>query len=193
MKPIDPVGFEQKYRDNPDPWNYATSPFERYKRGVLLRACGCRTYGRGLELGCSIGETTRVLARRCLKLLAVDSSSTALKEARQRLRRHENVTLRQADLPGETPRGPFDLIVVSELAYYLRPNALKALLAKLRAALAPNGRIVVLDHMLWFADAAQPPALAHRRTRLELHKSMPLVFHERHRRFDAIAFCKPRR
>ena len=81
---IDPAGFEAKFRENIDPWNYAASPFEAYKRAVLLHACGTRPFGRGLELACAIGETTRMLAPRCLRLLAVDSSATALKEATRR-------------------------------------------------------------------------------------------------------------
>ena len=39
---IDPEGFEAKFQENIDPWNYATSPFEAYKRRILLRACGTR-------------------------------------------------------------------------------------------------------------------------------------------------------
>ena len=90
---IDPAGFETKFRENIDPWNYAASPFEAYKRTVLLHACGTRPFGRGLELACAIGETTRMLAPRCLRLLAVDSSATALKEAARRTTAHRNVTL----------------------------------------------------------------------------------------------------
>ena len=74
MRAIDIAGFELKFQHNIDPWNYTASRFEHFKRDVLLRACGCRTYGRGLELACAIGETTRYLAHRCIRLLAVDSS-----------------------------------------------------------------------------------------------------------------------
>lgn len=190
MKPIDADGFEQKFRENIDPWNYATSPFEHYKRSVLLRACGCRRYGRGLELGCAIGETTRCLARRCLRLLAIDSSATALREAKRRLRGFPRITIRQAVLPDETPRGPFDLIVASEIAYYLSPQKLADLLQRLGPALAPNGRIVFLNHTQRFEDAAQPPALAQRRLCLKLRKTMRTVVHERHSRFDVVAFHK---
>lgn len=112
MRPINPAGFEEKFRADVDPWNYATSAFERYKRSVLLRACGCRTYGRGLELACANGETTRCLAQRCLRLLAINSSPTALAEAKRRARGSERVTFRQAVLPGEMPRGPFDLLLL---------------------------------------------------------------------------------
>ena len=52
---IDAEGFEAKFRENIDPWNYVGSSFEAHKRAVLLRACGIRHYGRGLELACAIG------------------------------------------------------------------------------------------------------------------------------------------
>src|ERR1019366_5462283 len=191
MKAIDSDGFELKFQDNIDPWNYTASPFEHFKRDVLLRACGCRTYGRGLELACAIGETTRYLARRCLRLLAVDSSPTALREAERRLQGMRRVTLQQMRLPRETPSGPFDLIVASEIVYYLTPRELFELLHRVDAALAPGGRIVVLDHCRPFDDAAQLPELAHRRVRMKLQKTMHVVFHQRHNRFDVLAFEKP--
>src|ERR1051326_7408196 len=143
MRAIDAAGFERKFRKTIDPWNYASSRFERYKRGVLLRACGPSRRGRVLELGCAIGETTRRLARLSLRLLAVDASPTALAE--------------------ETPRGPFDLVVVSELSYYLPAHQLNELAMRIFAALAPSGDVVVLDHRRPFDDAAVPPFLAHRR------------------------------
>jgi SAM-dependent methyltransferase len=191
MKPISPAGFEQKFLANIDPWNYTTSPFERYKRDVLLLACGCRTFGRGLELACAIGVTSRCLAQRCLRLLAVDSSLTALAEAKMRTRDGERITFRHAVLPNETPRGPFDLIVASEIAYYISQRALYRLLHDLEMALAPSGRIVFLNHTRQFDDAAQLPALAHERMRRALEKSMYVVFHERRGRFDVVAFQKP--
>lgn len=191
MKPIRPAGFERKFQDNIDPWNYTNSPFERHKRAVLLRACGCQTYGRGLELGCAIGETTKHLARICLRLLAIDTSITALAEARRRLAGDERVTFRQATLPRETPRGRFDLIVASEIAYYLSQQELDALLARLDLALAAHGRIVFLHHLRPFDDAAQLPSLSQQRIRIRFEKTMPIVFHEQHKAFDVIAFRKP--
>ena len=98
------------------------------------------------------------------------------------------MTLRQARLPDQTPHGPFDLIVASEIFDDIAPHHLYDLLRKLDLALASGGRIVVLDHCWPFGDAAQLPALAHRRVRQQLQKSMPIVFHERQSRFDVVAF-----
>jgi SAM-dependent methyltransferase len=97
---------------------------------------------------------------------------------------------RQALLPDETPRGPFDLIVASEIAYYLRPTALSRLLSQLETALAPGGRIVFLHHVRPFDDAALPHATAQARIRARFN-AMQLVFQKRDRGFDAVAFCKP--
>jgi len=172
---IDPAGFEAKFRANIDPWNYAASPFEAYKRAALLHACGNRAYGRGLELACAIGETTRKLAPRCLQLLAIDSSATALTEAARRTVAHRNVTLAQAVLPRQMPRGPFDLIVVSEILYYLRPNDLRVLIGRLDRALAPGGRIVILHHLKDFSDTAVRPRLAQQSAVAALRRHMALA------------------
>jgi SAM-dependent methyltransferase len=192
VKPIKPEGFEQLFRNNIDPWSYTTSGFEAFKRAVLLRACGCRTYGRGLELGCAIGVTTRRLAPRCLRLLAIDSSPTALAEAVRRNAGTSGLTFRKCLLPSEMPRGPFDLIVVSEIAYYLSGRMLDDLLKRLFDEAAPGARLVFLHHLTRFADAAVLPHLAQARIVSRLSRWAQPAFHQRHARFDVVAFTKKR-
>lgn len=191
MKPIDAEGFEEMFRRNVDPWNYAHSPFEAFKRDRLLKACGLRLYDRGLELACANGETTRRLALRCLRLLAVDSSETALAEARRRTESLPNVAFERVHLPDQTPGGPFDLIVASEILYYLPQSAMLELLERIKRALAPGGRVVLLHHTLPFADAAQLPILAQAKAKANLGQKLDLVMQARHRRFDVAAFEKP--
>lgn len=190
MKPIDPDGFEAMFQRDSDPWNYAGSPFEAFKRRVLIRACGTRIYGRGLELACANGETSRHLARRCLGLLAVDVSPTVIAAARGRVR-DRRVTFSVARLPAETPRGPFDLIVASEILYYMSRSDMDALLHRLIAALAPGGRIVILHHTLGFDDAAQPPWAAQAAAKARLGRRLLPVLDARHRRFGVVAFVRP--
>jgi SAM-dependent methyltransferase len=192
VRPIGPEDFEALFRRNIDPWNYTTSHFEAFKRGVLIRACGCRTYGRGLELACAIGETTRVLAPRCLRLLSLDSSPTALAEAARRNAGMNWVTFRKGLLPCEMPRGPFDLIVASEIAYYLPWRPLDDLLRRIFEAAAPGARIVFLHHLRPFDDAAVLPHLAQARIVSTFKRWTRHAFHERHARFDAVAFQKNR-
>ncbi|NDV86711.1 methyltransferase domain-containing protein [Aurantimonas aggregata] len=189
---IDADGFEAKFAADPDPWNYAASPFEVWKRDVLLKACGDRHYGRGLELACANGETTRLLAHHCRRLTAVDASATALEVARRRNAGTARITFRHALLPRDMPRGPFDLIVASEILYYLKPNDLAALLPKLHAALAPGGRIVFLHHVLDFDDAAIRPAQAVAAAERWFAAVAPLQVVRQTGRFRVAAFEKGR-
>ncbi len=170
--------------------DYGSSPFEAFKRRVLLRACGDRIHGRGLELACAIGENSRLLAPRCLRLLAVDSSPTAIREAERRYGERPHLRFDVAPLPQAMPRGPFDLIVASEIGYYLPLRQLQMLLRLMARELAPGGRVVLLHHLSAFDDAAQLPFLAQQRMARFFGRMMPPVFHERHARFDASAFRK---
>lgn len=189
-RPIDPEGFEAMFRRDADPWDYARSPFEAFKRGVLLRACSDRMFGRGLELACANGETSRALARRCLRLLAVDASATAVAEARRRVP-DPRIIFAVARLPEDAPVGPFDLIVASEILYYMPRHDMDALLDRLAAALAPGGRMVVLHHTTPFDDAAQPPRRAQDAARARLSASLSPVLARQYRRFHVAAFVKP--
>ena len=190
---IDPAGFEAMFRADPDPWNYATSPFEAYKRNILLKACGERIRGRGLELACANGETTRYLVRICLSLLALDASPTAVREARKRLAGVGRARVGHALLPDEFPRGRFDLIVVSELLYYLPPRDAERLVSLVAGAVAPGGRVVLLHHHIDFGDAAQKPDLAQKRAGRYLARRMVPGFHYRDGRFDCLSFIARRK
>jgi SAM-dependent methyltransferase len=189
MRPIDVAGFERKFSENIDPWDYTNSRFEHFKRNILLRACGHGKHGRALELGCAIGETTRHLAPLCLRLVALDGSPTAVAEAKRRVQ-SGHVRFVQAKLPGQMPHGPFDLIVVSEIAYYLSAHELVLLGKRLAAAIAHRGKIVLLHHRRHFHDAAQLPVLAHLRLRSQLGCIAIPIFEERYPQFDVVTLRK---
>jgi SAM-dependent methyltransferase len=193
MKPIDVAGFDRKFRQNIDPWNYAASPFERFQRRELTRACGLTKHGRVLELGCANGETTRTLTRLSLRLLAVDGSATAIATAKHRLTDAASVTFKCLIVPEKMPRGSFDLIIVSELAYYLPQHRLSLLGHRIARSLAPGGRAVILNHLRTFDDAAQHPALAHRRLFFQLKRSLTPIRRARFPRFAVASFVRPQR
>lgn len=188
---IDIAGFETKFKANPDPWNYQHSRFEAFKRGVLMQACGSRAYGRGLELACANGVTTRLLASRCIRLLALDGSQTAVERARVRTSDLNNVVVQRAILPREMAAGPFDLIVISELLYYLSTREVTQLLRAVAAALAPGGRVVVLHHIVPFDDVAISPAAAQEQATLYYSAIFNPVFHRALCHFDVAAFARP--
>lgn len=133
--------FEALYQRHADPWAYETSPYERGKYLATLRFLPRPFYGRGLELGCSIGVLSEMLARRCRTLVAVDASPTAVAQARSRP--IPNATFHTGIMPRDLPRGRFDLILASEFVYYLTPGQVRRLAASLRRS-SPGADCVVV-------------------------------------------------
>jgi SAM-dependent methyltransferase len=135
--------FERLARESADPWDYATSEYEQRKYRHTLEYLPERT-GRTLELGCSVGVFTAMLAPRCDTLVAVDFSPTALERARERVRDAHHVQLLLRRLPEEMPEGPFDTIVCAEILYYWSPDLVRLGLRRMEAALAPGGTLVLV-------------------------------------------------
>ena len=135
--------FERLASESADPWEYETSAYEQAKYRRTLAALPRRT-GRTLELGCSVGVFTAMLAPRCESLLAVDFSPTALEHARQRLEGAENVELAECSLPEQTPAGPFETIVCAEILYYWSAALVRDGLSRIERALAPGGTLLAV-------------------------------------------------
>lgn len=115
-----PAGyFEQLYSESADPWGFRTRWYEQRKRALTAAVLPQPRYGRGFEPGCSIGTLTAVLADRCDSLLAVDASDQAVAAAAASLSGHRHVEVRRMTVPDEWPDGGFDLVVLSEVGYYL--------------------------------------------------------------------------
>jgi SAM-dependent methyltransferase len=135
--------FERLAHEADDPWEYATSDYEQGKYRRTLEYLPERT-GRTLELGCSVGVFTAMLAPRCDHLVAVDFSPTALERARERLRDADHVELLRRKLPEEMPSGPFDTIVCAEVLYYWSADLVREGLRRIEAALTPGGTLLAV-------------------------------------------------
>lgn len=142
--------FDRLYAERPDPWDFETSAYEHAKYDATLAALGDRRYATGLEVGCSIGVLTERLAARCPHLLAVDVAEAALARARERT---PAVTFERRELPAEFPAGPFELIVCSEVLYYLDAHAREAMLEATKREIAPGGTLLAVH---WLGDDATP-------------------------------------
>lgn len=171
------VRFDEAHRRRPDPWSVTTRWYEIRKRAVTLAALPDERYGRALELGCSIGVLAAELAGRCDELLAVDLSAEAVARAEVRLAALGNVTVRQHDVATGLPEGPFELVVVSEMAYYLDPAVLERTVADVGRALAPGGTVLACHWLVDEPDFAQRAVAVHAALDAGLGRSR-IVHHE---------------
>jgi predicted TPR repeat methyltransferase len=138
--------FERLYSGKADPWEFATSAYEKRKYAATLAALPRARYSRALELGCSIGVLTGLLAGRCESLLAADISEIALTSARARCAALKNVRFEHRDFSRSFPEGAFDLILMSEVGYYLSMQHLEQLRARIAAALSPGGHLLLVHY-----------------------------------------------
>ncbi len=141
----DPTYFDRLYTHDPDPWKFASSDYERDKYAATLAALPDRRFTRCYEVGCSIGVLTRQLATRCDAILGVDIAEPALVQARVRCADQPWVTFEQAVVPGDWPPGQFDLILFSEVLYYLGIEGLQDAARRTAACLSPGGVVVLVD------------------------------------------------
>ncbi|SDG30676.1 class I SAM-dependent methyltransferase [Pseudomonas seleniipraecipitans] len=143
--------FEKLYRSSEDPWSFRERWYEQRKRNLTLAALPRSHYGNIFEPGCANGELSVRLAERCSQLLCSDTSAIALELARTRLEHRCNVRLLQTRLPEQWPQGRFDLIVLSELCYYLDSEDLDRLIEHARASLNQGGNLLAC-HWRWPID-----------------------------------------
>jgi SAM-dependent methyltransferase len=143
---LDEDYFAHVYAATSDPWDFATSPYENAKYRATIEALAGRQFTSGLEIGCSVGVLTTMLANSCDALLAIDINARALEAARTRCASLDNVRFERMMFPREAPAGPFDLIVVSEVAYYWSDADLRAAIDSI--ARAARGGTVELVHFL---------------------------------------------
>ncbi|MFJ4159935.1 PIG-L family deacetylase [Microbacterium testaceum] len=156
--------FDDMYARHEDPWGFDSRWYEERKRAVLLAALPRRAYRSTLEAGCSTGALTAQLADRSDRVLAVDLAPAALDRARTRLAGRENVEFRLATLPAAWPKGVFELVVLSEVAYYWAGADLDRGLAAAAASLSVDGHLVACH---WRHPVAEYP-----RTGDEVHDAL---------------------
>jgi SAM-dependent methyltransferase len=160
-KTVSPQYFIEQYKRVIDPWRYESSAYERRKYQATLDALPRARYRNALELACSVGVFTNMLAPRCDSLVAVDVSPEALQRAGNNCAHRRNVRFEQHTLPQDYPGGEFDLTTVCEMGYYFSIPDLAALRERVREHSA-DGAHVILVH--W-----TPPVAGHASTAEEVH------------------------
>jgi len=152
-KPFDPAYFARLYGDSDDPWGLAASDYERSKYAETLAMLPRPRFGRALEVGCSIGILSAGLARRCEHLLAVDISDRAVAIAQRRCAGLGNVSFARMCIPTQWPAGAVDLMLFSEVLYYLDDADLAATAACAIETLTRAGWVVLVN---WTGPSTLP-------------------------------------
>ena len=178
---LQPAYFHKIYAGENDPWDFETSAYEHHKYEATVRSLPLPCYENGLEVGCSIGVLTERLSERAERLLGLDISSRALEAARQRCAHNERVSFACMQVPAQMPEGEFDLIVVSEVAYYWQMEDLERAADGLADRHLPGGHLVLVHLTEFVPDYPLRGDEVH-----DYWLSRPewqAIHHERHPRF----------
>ncbi len=156
--------FNTLYGKQTDPWNFEHSAYEQSKYDASLSAL-TRNYANALEIGCSIGVLTEKLAAKCARLLAVDISEAPLITARERCTHLTNINFEKMDISKTFPKETFDLILLSEVGYYLNRKNLNTLFNNCKNHLQKNGQLLMVH---WTSYVSEYPL-----TGTEVHQYFP--------------------
>jgi SAM-dependent methyltransferase len=148
MKRVPDEYFDAMYAGSPDPWQLADRWYERRKYAITMAMLPLPRYRHAYEPGCSVGVLTEQLAARCDHVTATDIAEAALAATAERLECAgcaARVTLERGSLDAAWPTTDFDLIVLSEVAYYLDAASLRAVLDR-ECPLLATGATVIAAH-----------------------------------------------
>jgi 2-polyprenyl-3-methyl-5-hydroxy-6-metoxy-1,4-benzoquinol methylase len=105
-----------------------------------------RPAGRVLELACGTGWWTEQLVRFADTVTAVDASDEVLELNRQRMG-DPKVRYERADIFAWEPDGRYDVVFFSFWLSHVPPERFAAFWEMLRGALAPGGRVFLVDSL----------------------------------------------
>ena len=164
--------FEDLYVKSPDPFDFETSAYEAAKYQHTVATLPRAHYKQAVEIGCSIGVLTSRLAEKCDNLLGLDISEQALVRARARCAHLAGVRFVRMAVPDEFPDQIFDLMVVSEVAYYWSTEDLARAKDRIAAHQTTGGHLLlvhwlpIVDYHVQTGDAVHEAWLKDPRWRL---------------------------
>lgn len=141
---LDSTFFDGMYADTHDPWGFEARPYEAEKYAKTLDSLPRERYRSGFEIGCSVGVLTEMLAERCDALLAVDIVEAPLEHARRRCQHLSHVRFQQMQVPHVFPDEMFDLIILSEVAYYWEGEDFRQGVDRIIEHLEPGGHLIMV-------------------------------------------------
>ncbi|MCJ8139955.1 class I SAM-dependent DNA methyltransferase [Falsirhodobacter halotolerans] len=120
------------YDRSDDPWDHRTSPTEQAKYAATLQAIGPGPFRHAVEVGCGNGTLLARLAPRCQRLTGIDCIPRAADAARNAVSDFPQVEVIDGAAPKALQGLSPDLLVLSEVLYFLTPEEIGQLSAWIR-------------------------------------------------------------
>jgi 2-polyprenyl-3-methyl-5-hydroxy-6-metoxy-1,4-benzoquinol methylase len=150
LQPIDEL---EKWWEEPDPWNYDTTPDDLKRRGILLSVLPQKKFKKVLDIGCGNGFVTVRLPGK--EITAIDISANAIRHAKNRSRKFRHIHYLQHsifDLALLNWGKVFDLINITGVLYpqYIGSSEL-LVYTIIDNLLAHNGILVTCHIEEWYS------------------------------------------
>ncbi|PVA11362.1 methyltransferase [Pelagivirga sediminicola] len=119
------------YAGTSDPWDFAHSDYEQAKFAATRAALSRPRYTSAFELGCGNGQLARHLVKICDRYTGMDAVAIAIEAARKAVPEAHFI----CDFyPCPLPTGDFDLLILSEILYFLDHDTLTKLASEISTA-----------------------------------------------------------
>jgi SAM-dependent methyltransferase len=145
--------FEQHYKTNEEPWNYNSSGSERlrFKRVIEIARHFSKAPGLVVDVGCSQGQFTTLLAGYADQTVAIDISSTALQRAEENIKsQFKDIRFMESSLADlDLPAGSVDVIFYLDgiNSHLISGDPLQETIKKTHHLLKDKGIIIFTEYM----------------------------------------------
>jgi SAM-dependent methyltransferase len=154
--------FDEQWTGSDDPWDQADRFYETRKYDLTAAMPRRRRYRRAFEPGCATGLLTERLLRRCDEVVATDRHPHAVEVTRRRVGQAAGASISVGRIPDDWPDGSFDLIVLSEVLYYLDLATLRRCLDAVMDSLETGGELIVVHYRVPVREHALLGDVVHR-------------------------------
>ena len=139
--------FNALYADGGDPWHAKSSPYEADKRRASIGTLAGRSFARVLDVGCGEGILARELLAAGVAEAVVGFDGEPAIIERAVAQAIPGASFVAGRLPDTLPPGKFDLVVFSEVLYFLDEAKLLSLCGLLSSRLAPGASLLIVSYL----------------------------------------------
>lgn len=134
--------FDALYSALKDPFGTEKSTYEKDKIENILSFIGKRKFEHILDICCENGSFSHLLLSISDKVTGIDISSRAIKEAKAKYDKLDNLEFIRADICNFSTENLYDLFFCSEILYYLRPDELFKTCEKIKNLTRNHSQII---------------------------------------------------